>query len=206
MIDTMPHKIVIIDDHEMMRRGLASALSPRWTIAGEAASLEEGQSLFNSLKTPPSAVILDIELRDRESGLEILPCLAKRYGNTNTVPPVLVYSVYSDYVHIKTALSMGVKGYVSKVHGLAELETALNAVLRGQIYVTSDMITELAVVSDKVGGLTKREKEIFTLVQQGKDNRQIEKELNLVKRSVENYISRILNKLDIKSRRELRDL
>jgi DNA-binding NarL/FixJ family response regulator len=198
--------VVIIDDHEMIRRGLAAALSPRWTIAGEAASLEEGRSLFDRLETPPSVVILDIELRDREWGLELLPYLAIRYGNANTVPPVLVYSVYSDYLHVKAALCMGVKGYVSKVDGLAELEKGMTAVLQGQIYVNSDMISELTVVSDKIRGLTKREIEIFTLIQHGKDNRQIEKELNLVKRSVQNYISRILNKLDIKSRRELRDL
>jgi DNA-binding NarL/FixJ family response regulator len=135
------HTIVIIDDHEMMRRGLAAALSPRWIIVGEAASLEEGRSLFNRLEKPPSVVILDIELRDRENGLGILPYLAKRYGNTTNVPPVLVYSVYSDYVHVKTALSMGVKGYVSKVYGLVELETALSAVLQGKIYVNNDMIT-----------------------------------------------------------------
>jgi NarL family two-component system response regulator LiaR len=201
-----PYNIVIIDDHEMMRRGLTAALSPRWTIAGEAASLEETRALFEKLKAPPSAVILDIELRDREWGLEILPYLAERYGSANTVPPVLVYSVYSVYVHVKTALGMGVKGYVSKADGLAELETALNAVLQGKIYVTSDMISELTVVSDKISSLTKREKEIFTLVQQGKDNRKIAEDLNLVLRSVENYIGRIMDKLEIKNRRELRDL
>jgi NarL family two-component system response regulator LiaR len=114
--------------------------------------------------------------------------------------------VYSDYAHVKAALSMGVKGYVSKVYGLAELEKALTAVLQGQIYVNNDMITELAVVSDKIRSLTKREKDVFTLIQQSKDNRQIAKELKLEKRSVENYISRILIKLDIKSRRDLRDL
>jgi DNA-binding NarL/FixJ family response regulator len=200
------YTIVIIDDHEMMRRGLAAALSPRWTIAGVAASLTEGRALFKKLKTPPSVVILDIELRDKEWGLEILPYLEKLYGHTKSIPPVLVYSVYSDYVHVKTAMSMGVKGYVSKVYGLAELEKALKTVLKGKIYINNDVTLKLTVVSDKVQSLTKREKEVFTLVQQGKDNRQIEKELHLVKRSVENYINRILNKLNIKNRQELRDL
>jgi DNA-binding NarL/FixJ family response regulator len=119
---------------------------------------------------------------------------------------VVIYSVYADHVHVKTAFSIGAKGYVSKARGLAELENALTAVLAGQVSMDETMISELTIVSDKISGLTKRERTIFTLVQQGRDNRQIAQELSLALRSVENYVSRILNKLDIRSRRELRDL
>ncbi|GHT61012.1 DNA-binding response regulator [Spirochaetia bacterium] len=177
-----------------------------WTIAGEAASLEEARHLLENLRPPPDLIILDISLRDKEWGLELVPWLAAQYGAQKRAPPVLVYSVYADYAHIKTAFHMGVQGYISKAEGLAELEAAMETVVQGNVYVDKKMMAKLSFVPELIDGLTKREREIFMLVQQGLDNRRIAEQLSLNLRSVENYISRIYDKTGVKTRRELQDL
>jgi DNA-binding NarL/FixJ family response regulator len=197
-------RVVLVEDQELLRRGLVAALgdtSP-WVIAGEAASLEEARHLLESLLPPPDLIILDIALRDKEWGLELMPWLAKR----EAAPPVLVYSVYADYAHIKTAFHLGVQGYISKAEGLLELEAAMETVARGNVYVDKKIMDKLSVVPELISGLTKREREIFMLAQQGLDNRRIAVNLGLNLRSVENYMNRIYDKTGVKTRRELQDL
>ena len=195
-------RVVVVEDQELLRRGLAAALDTRWVIAGEAASLPEARRLLENLRPPPDLIILDISLRDNEWGLELMPWLAKQ----KIAPPVLVYSVYADYAHIKTAFHMGVQGYISKAEGLAELEAAMETVARGNVYVDKKMMAKLSFVPELLGGLTKREREIFMLAQQGLDNRRIAEDLGLNLRSVENYMNRIYDKTELKTRRELQDL
>jgi DNA-binding NarL/FixJ family response regulator len=201
-------RVLIVEDQELLRRGLMVALDKSsWVIVGEAASLEEARCLLENLLPPPALIILDIGLRDKEWGLELMPWLAKQYNAKNgAVPPVLVYSVYADYAHIKTAFNMGVQGYISKAEGLAELEAAMETVVRGNIYVDKKMMSKLSFVPELIDGLTRREREIFMLAQQGLDNRRIAEQLGLNLRSVENYMSRIYDKTGVKTRRELQDL
>jgi DNA-binding NarL/FixJ family response regulator len=171
-------------------------------IVGEAASLPEARHLLENLQPPPDLIILDISLRDNEWGLELMPWLARQ----KIAPPVLVYSVYADYAHIKTAFHLGVQGYISKADGFAELEAAMETVVQGNVYVDKKMMAKLSLVPELIDGLTKREREIFMLAQQGLDNRRIAEQLGLNLRSVENYISRIYDKTGVKTRRELQDL
>jgi DNA-binding NarL/FixJ family response regulator len=209
---TSPRRVVLVEDQELLRRGLVSALDTHgaeapgdkspWIIVGEAASLPEARHLLENLLPPPDLIILDISLRDKEWGLELIPWLAKR----KNPPPVLVYSVYSDYAHIKTAFHLGAQGYISKSEGLAELETAMESVARGNVYVDKKMMAKLSFVPELIDGLTKREREIFMLAQQGLDNRRIAEQLGLNLRSVENYMNRIYDKTGVKTRRELQDL
>jgi DNA-binding NarL/FixJ family response regulator len=203
------YRVLLVEDHELLRRGLIAALDKRWVIVGEAASLEEARRVLTGLQSPPDLIILDITLRDREWGLELMPSLVKQYGGENGstgIPPVLIYSVYSDYAHIKAAFNMGVQGYISKAEGLAELEAAMEMVVRGKVYVDKDILSKLNSVPEKIEGLTKREKEIFLLAQQGLDNRRIAEDLGLALRSVQNYLNRIYDKIGVKNRQELRDL
>jgi NarL family two-component system response regulator LiaR len=198
-------RLVIIDDHDLLRRGLAGALGKGWTLTGEAADIEEAKLLFENLPSPPNLVVLDIALRGGDWGLDLIPYLAARYGKP-AVPPVLVYSVYADYSHVQAAMSMGVQGYISKEEGFPVLEKAIQTVLRGQVYVNQKIISKLSVVPGLLSSLTRREKEVFLMVQRGLGNHEIAGELGLVLRTVECYLNRIYSKLGIKSRKELQAL
>jgi DNA-binding NarL/FixJ family response regulator len=195
----------VVEDQEIMRQGLMGALSEKWLVVGAAANLAEARKVFDELAGPPDLVLLDIALADHEWGLDLLPFLSERFKQSK-VPATLVYSVYTDYAHVKNALSMGVKGYVSKAKGLRELEAAMSAVLQGQVWVEQELLSKLVIVPDLIKGLTKREQDVYTLAHKGWETARIAEELGLVDRSVENYLYRIYEKLGVKNRRELGEL
>jgi NarL family two-component system response regulator LiaR len=130
--------------------------------------------------------------------------LKNRYGKT--APRTVVYSAYTDYVHVKAALRSGAAGYICKSRRAEELEAALEKVLEGKAAVDPDLFLRLTTVSDMMLGLTKRERQIFELVQTGRNNRQIAETLGISPRTVENNLSIIYDKTGIKSRTELAGL
>ncbi|AEF85663.1 two component transcriptional regulator, LuxR family [Treponema primitia ZAS-2] len=200
--------LVLIEDHDMMRRGLASYFSQqkRWEVVGEAATLDEASALFETLvKTGvplPDIVLLDIDLNGAW-GLDLVPKLREWYGKK---PPVLVYSVFDDYAHVKAATRAGVAGYVCKSQREAELETAMDTILQGDIYFTPYLFPKISAVSDITIFLTKRERQIFELVQRLYSNDRIAGELGINIRTVENKLSIIYDKIGVKSRGELEKL
>jgi NarL family two-component system response regulator LiaR len=198
------YSLVIIDDHDLLRRGLISALGKDWIIAGEAADLDEAKGIFAKLKTPPDMVMLDIALGKGQWGLDLIPALTEQYGTSS--PPVLVYSAYADYAHVQAAMNMGVRGYVSKAEGFPVLEKAMKTVVQGQVYINQKLVSKLSAAPDLLGGLTKREKQVFLALQHGLDNQHIAEEYTLTLRTVETYVNRIYSKLGVKSRRELQAL
>ena len=197
--------VVIIDDHEIIRAGLDARLKGHWSIAGEAASLEEAKALFAGLPEAPDLVLLDIELGN-EWGLDILKersFFGSLYGR---IPPVLVYSVYDDYAHVNAALRSGANGYICKSQGASDLLDAMESVASGKTFFTSAMLRRLADVTDIMLVLTKREREIFSMVQRGFDNRAIAAALKVSLRTIENSLSILYDKTGVKNRRELERL
>jgi len=191
--------VVIIDDHEMMRSGLAARLENHWQIAGSAASLEEAKKLFKSLDNTPDLILLDIEL-GKEWGLDIIG--DKSLGN-GKFPPVLVYSVYDDYAHVNAAIRSGARGYVCKSQSAAELLEAMEDVSSGKTSFQPTLLQRMAITSDKILGLSKREQEVFSMVQRGKNNKEIAAALGVSIRTIENNLSIIYDKTGAKDRREL---
>jgi NarL family two-component system response regulator LiaR len=195
--------VVIIEDHPLMRNGLAAyfAGTGRWRVLGSAQDAESARPLLSAPEAMPDILIVDIQLGNGW-GLDIIPWLRKR----GAVPPVVVYSAFTGYAHVNTAFGMGVRGYVSKNRSGAELEAALEAVLRGEIYTDAEVERELAAVDDTLALLTKREGEILTLVRTGLSNKTIAERLGIKCRTVENILSCIYDKTGIHSRLELQKL
>ena len=189
--------VVIIDDHEVLRAGLTARLEGRWNITGEASSLEEAKALFASAEKAPDLIILDIEL-GKDWGLDIL--------RDKTLPPVLVYSVYDDFAHVNAAMRAGAKGYVCKSQGMTELLEAMETAASGKTAFNLSQIQRHAEVSDLMLALTKREREIFNMVQRGLDNKQIAAALGVSLRTIENNLSLIYDKTGVSCRRELEKL
>ena len=197
--------VVIIDDHEMMRTGLAARLKDRWQITGEVGSLDEAVSLFSNLNEWPSLIILDIELGS-DWGLDLIGILRKSISSGKKIPPVLVYSVYDDYAHINAALRAGVKGYVSKSQSADDLLEAMENAAAGKAIFPSSLSQRMAAVSDLLPCLTRREREIFDMVQRRINNKEIAAALGVSLRTIENNLGIIYSKTGVKNRQALEKL
>jgi NarL family two-component system response regulator LiaR len=193
--------ILLVDDHVMIRRGLAARLTAagRFIILGEAASLGEALGFLVNLDTAPDLIILDIELGD-ENGLALIGGIPERGGRK---PAVLVYSVFEDPFRIQSALHRGARGFVSKASGETELLAAIDAVLAGKLWLDPRLELKNSDTPDLYALFTRREREIMELVQKRYDNIKIAKTLNLKPRTVENYLSRIYDKTGAASRIDL---
>jgi len=198
--------IIIIEDHPIVRNGLSAFFTAagRWKVMGTAASLAEAKKLLTSVTV--DIVLLDIQLEDGW-GLDIIPWLVTRSEQkTNPLPLLAVYSAFDDYAHVRAALSMGVKAYITKRRSEQELETALRKALEGELHIDEAAQQKLQSISDLCILLTKRETEILNLVKKGLSNKEISSQLGINRRTVENILSCVYDKTGIKSRLELERL
>ena len=193
-------KIFIIEDHPLMRRGLAAWFNntKRWNVTGTASSIKEAMDLLPLVSY--DLLLLDIQLEDGW-GLDIISAIQKNPG-----PIMAVYSAFDSYAHVSTAMSMGVRAYVTKRRSENELEKALWMALDGETYIDESVQVKLQTVSDHRDLLTKRESEILSLVLSGLSNTEIADKLNLSRRTVENILSCVYDKTGVKSRMELQKL
>jgi NarL family two-component system response regulator LiaR len=193
-----PPQIFIVEDHPVMRNGLAAyfAETGRWEVCGTASTIAQAKELLAYIT--PDLLLLDIQLKDGW-GLDIIPWL-KQQG---VQPLTAVYSAFDDHPHVKTALDMGVKTYVTKQRDEAELEEALLKALNGEIYVDEDAQTALKEIADTLNLLTNREAEILNLVRSGLSNKKIAARLGISYRTVENTMHSVYTKTGINSRTEL---
>ena len=201
-------RIVIIEDHPVMREGLAAWFSHtgRWEVAGTAASVAEAKELLTRVHA--DVALLDIQLEDGW-GLDIIPWLKHTHTHPYTqsdTPVLAVYSVFDDYAHVSAAVSMGVRAYVCKRHGERELEAALLKALNGETCIDDTAQTRLKTAKNIFNLLTRREAEILSLVKDDLSNKQIAARLGISHRTVENVLSCIYDKTGITSRLELQKL
>jgi NarL family two-component system response regulator LiaR len=203
--------IAIIEDHPVMRNGLAAYFrnSGQWDVCGTASTVSEAKELL--AVTFPEILLLDLQLEDGW-GLDIIPWTVKQpelnQREFQQIPMaaqalVAVYSAFDDYLHVKKALDMGVKAYITKRRSESELEHALLKALNGEIYIDEITRIKFQEITGILKLLTGRETEIFNLVKSGLSNSQIAARLDISKRTVENMISCVYSKTGIKSRMEL---
>jgi NarL family two-component system response regulator LiaR len=200
------YSIVIVEDHPLMRKGLAGffAGSGRWLVLGSAGSLDEAKALLSVPETARADILLlDIHL-EKDWGLDIIPWLKRQGGDKS--PAAVVYSAFDDYAHVNAALSLGIRGYVTKKQNETELEAALNIVLSGRVYTDSSAEMKLQSAAGAISLLTRREADIFTLVKDGLSNQQIAEKLFISRRTVENILHCIYDKTGIPSRLELQKM
>ena len=200
-------QILIVDDHPMMREGLAQLINrdKDLEVAGEAEAA--AMAVEKTARLKPDLVIVDITLPGR-SGLELIRDL-------HAVHPgalVLVVSMHEESLYAERVLRAGGRGYVMKQAGGKKLMEAIRTVLAGQIYVspnTSARIlegfsrTHPEAEATGVESLSDREFEIFRLIGQGESTRDIAKKLNLSIKTVEVHRLNIKNKLKLTTASEL---
>jgi DNA-binding NarL/FixJ family response regulator len=200
-------KIVIVDDHPIVREGLADLINKEkdLVVCGQAEDASQAMKAIRALK--PDMVTVDISLKGAD-GLELIKDIKIQYPDL----AVLALSMHKESLYAERALRAGAKGYITKHEATKKVVMAIRKVLNGELYL-SDKMTE-KLVHKLVGGepeagaspverLTDRELEVFSLFGQGYGTRQISEQLHLSVKTVETYRSRIKEKLNLTSASEL---
>lgn len=198
-------KVMIVDDHEVVRLGIKGLLSnhPNLNIIDEAASVKEAISKALALK--PDVILLDIRLPDG-SGIEACKEIRK---NLPSVKIIILTSFPDDDVVIESILA-GAAGFVLKEVKGNSLVEAIEKVARGETLLDPNVTNKVFnyvknnySIDDSsmaLDSLTKQELKVLELVAEGKTNKEIGKELYLSERTVRNYLSRVMKKLDLSNR------
>lgn len=193
-------KVIIIDDHVMVREGIKQLLEIDGDIQviGEAGDGVEGIELLENLK--PDVVLLDINM-PKLNGLEVLKELKKR----GLEYKILILTIHNELEYLVKAMDIGVDGYVLKDSELAVLKKAIFTIDEGNSYIQPSLTPLLKAKIDqfketKVEELTKREIEVLKLIARGMYNREIADELVISEKTVKNHISNIFRKIDVTDR------
>jgi DNA-binding NarL/FixJ family response regulator len=200
------YRIIIVDDHEVVRLGLKSLLErhPQFDIVGEATTARE--ALEQVSRQRPDVVLMDIRLPGM-SGIEACEEITKNYPETK----VVMLTSYAEDEMLFSAIRAGASGYVLKQIGGEDLVKAIESVGRGEAMldsaVTQRVFQEVrkAVKDEEASAfanLSQQERHVLLLVSEGKTNREIAKLLFLGEGTVRNYVSSILSKLGVSNRAE----
>jgi len=201
-----PIRVVVADDHTIMREGLVGILKgdPGIEVVGEASDGAETVEKVARLK--PDVVVLDISM-PRLNGLEA----ARRIKEGNPAARILVLTMYEDEEYVLKMVRAGVSGYLLKDTAASELLAGIHALREGKLYfgahaqkaMAESYQKELKVPDDPYGSLTNREREVFQLVVEGKTNAQIADVLCISPKTVDNHRTRLMDKLGTHSSGEL---
>ena len=196
----MPIKIVIADDHSIIREGIKSVLSnhPQYEVSGEASNGEEALELVRKFK--PDVLLLDISM-PKVSGLDILT----RVKNSSAKTKIIMITVHKMGAYVIKAVRQGVSGYINKENVVEELIPALAKIISGKTYLgetISDYLSEIMVKSEKEALsytkiLNEKELDVLRLTAEGKTAQEVADILFLSRRTVENYKNNILKKLNL---------
>lgn len=202
----MPIRILIADDHGVMRAGLCAILEhePELEVVGQAANGEEALRLAGQIV--PDMALLDIGMPGMD-GIEVTRRLKKAAPQIQ----VLILSVYEDESLLREAIKAGASGYVIKRAVEEELISAIRAVSRGDLYIhpaitrllVKDLSPNVKGKNDALGSLTLRELEVMGYIIRGFTNRQIAEALFISVRTVEGHRASLFGKLGLKNRVEL---
>jgi two-component system response regulator NreC len=196
-------KILLADDHTIVRQGLKLILSANsdLQVVGEAANGREAIELASKLK--PDIVLMDVAMPEL-NGIEA----TRRMVQENQRLRVLVLSMHKEPVYIREILRAGARGYILKDAIDTELLNAVRSVARGDGYISPAISGALLndyrqSVTDPIDLLSSREREVLQLIAEGKTNKEVATRLNLSVYTVDSHRGKIMEKLNLHSTGEL---
>ncbi len=200
-------KVVIADDHTLMRSGLKLMLTnqPDISVVGEAADGAEALKLVEALR--PDIVLLDVSMPEM-NGLECM----KRIREIDAAVKVILLTMHEDIRYLKEGFAAGASGYVLKKAADDVLYEAIRTVRAGEVFVQNSMaqslVCELKERRDRPSiadtkPLSEQEKRVLSLIAMGHSNAEIAEQLVVSTRTVETYKYRIMDKLNTKKRADL---
>jgi DNA-binding NarL/FixJ family response regulator len=199
-----PMRLVVVDDHEVVRQGLVALLDRRheFSVVAEAGTVAE--SLAVTRRHRPDLVVMDVRLPDG-SGIEACRDIRAEMPETR----VVMLTSYPDEEAVLSAILAGASGYLLKQIRGRDLVAALEAIGRGESLldpaVTERVLDRVRRAAsggehDELADLTAQERKILLLVAEGKTNKEIAAEVFLSDKTVKNYVSSILSKLNLQRR------
>ena len=201
-INNMAVKIMIADDHSMIREGLKNLLELDGDIQVIAEAVDGEDCLEMLQLVKPDVLLLDINM-PKKNGLEVLKSLKSRRSKLK----VLVLTVHNETEYLMKAVDIGVNGYVLKDSESAELKKAIFTVADGETYIQPSLIPALNAKmietnkdAEKIKSLTKRELDVLKLLAVGMFNKEVGKRLEISERTVKNHVSNIFKKLGVTDR------
>lgn len=200
-------KIYIVDDHPLMRKGLAMTLEKEvgFELTGQAESAEEAMNEI--LKLKPDVAIIDISLPGM-NGLELVKNLLHQMPGLK----ILIVSRHDEELYAERALRAGAKGYLMKLEAVDVLVQAINQILNGGIYLSNKIGNKLlmklatgnnAKSDNPLDQLSDRELEVFELTGKGLSTKEIGEKLHISVKTVESHRANIKDKLQIDTANEL---
>ena len=201
-------RILLADDHTVVRQGLRKVLEdrPDWVVVAEAGNGRDAVKQAEELK--PDIAILDVAM-PLLNGIEATRQIVKRSPSTR----VLVLTMHSDEAYVNQILKAGATGYLLKDSADVDLIQAVAAVSQGKSFFSpaiarlmlDDHVRQLADrgITDRFESLSEREREIFQLIAEGKANKEIAHILSISPSTVETHRARIMEKLDVHSAAEI---
>ena len=191
------HRVLLAEDHTLVRAGLRALLDglPNIEVVGEAEHGGEAVTMATQLR--PDVVVMDLSMPIL-NGIEA----TRRVMKLRPRPRILVLSMHDDTEYVRQALSAGASGYLLKSAAVRELELALAAVVRGEVWISPAIAR--GVVDDLTrrnqtghDALTPRQREILQLVAEGHTTKQIAKRLHIGMKTVDAHRAQIMERLDI---------
>lgn len=207
MSDIPQTRILIVDDHPLVRESLTTLIQqhPEFVVCGEAGTQDEAMSAIEA--TSPNLAIVDISL-SRGSGLDLVKNAKARYPDL----AIIVLSMHDESIYADRVLRAGARGYVMKKESTRKVIDAIRHVMNGEFYLSPDVMNSLAkkFVSGRpptsalsVDDLSDRELEVFRLLGQGYETREIASSLDVSIKTIQTYCARIKEKLRIRTGTEL---
>ena len=191
-------RLVIVDDHSLVRDGLRARLSvvPGLRVIGEAASGADALLLADA--DAPDLMLVDVGMRGM-NGIELATALRERHPSIR----VLMLSMYDNREYVLSAIRAGARGYVLKESPTEEIIAAISAVWAGGNYFSAQVSNLVAQARGPASQLTGREHEILLLLAHGRSNKLVARQLDISVRTVETHRLSLRRKLGVDSASEL---
>ena len=199
-------RVLIADDHTMVRESLVSLLQADAAIQVVAQAADGVEALEKALQTRPDIVVVDLSM-PRLNGIEVVRRLREALPDTQ----VLVLTMHQEDEYVLQAVRAGAAGYLVKDSAGVELLAALHSLHAGRGYFGPQASRTMAqqlqhperALEDPYGSLTAREREVFHLIAEGMTTKEIARKLEISVKTAENHRGRVLDKLDLRNTAEL---
>lgn len=199
----MKAKILIVDDHVLIRKGIRLLLEglPDMEVAAEAR--DGSEAITMAVKHQPNVILMDLSMPD---GLDGFTASQNILSEIKSVK-IIVLTMHDEEIYVKRALQLHIHGYLLKNSQANEMHEAIQAVLRGERYyktqIPEEQLRRLMKGEEMESVLTLREQEIVRLTALGYTNIQISQQLTISPKTVENHKANIMQKLELKDKHDL---
>ena len=203
--DVAPSRVLIVDDHPLVRLGLETRINAQSDLAvcGQAATTGEALALARALQ--PALIIVDIALKDGD-GIDLI----KRLRASGIESRIIAFSAHDERLFGERALRAGAQGYVSKQEGAELLLDAIRTVLRGQVFLSPALTQSVAAhwtrgasPAHGIDALSDRELQVLSLIGTGRTTRAIADQLHISLHTVESHREKLRAKLNLANGAEL---